>query len=101
MPQTLNPDESSNLPSPSARPLVYVAAGQDEVSLWNAEDKSCCHVFRVPQEGHVSAPPAALAPPQGNLKLQGGARRVAPQPPRPMNPASLFCVEELRVPPPR
>jgi hypothetical protein len=30
--------------SASARPFVYVAAGQNEVALWNAEDGTCHQV---------------------------------------------------------
>ncbi|MQL91350.1 hypothetical protein Taro_023949 [Colocasia esculenta] len=33
--------------SASGRPLVYVAAGCDEVSLWNAENGSCHQVLRL------------------------------------------------------
>lgn len=38
---------ASGAVSSTARPLVYVAAGCNEVSLWNAENGSCHQVYRI------------------------------------------------------
>ncbi|KAJ8425962.1 hypothetical protein Cgig2_033891 [Carnegiea gigantea] len=59
--------------SATARPLIYVAAGFNEVSLWNAETGSCYQVFQVPvnnANAAVSDLPWALSRPpiKANLK---------------------------------
>ncbi|KAL8152973.1 hypothetical protein V2J09_010733 [Rumex salicifolius] len=81
--------------SSMARPLVYVAAGCSEVSLWNAENGSCHQVFRVlsnNSDAELPDSPWALARPanKGNLK---------PDPRRNINPK--YRVDELNEPPPR
>ncbi|KAK9073744.1 hypothetical protein SSX86_006338 [Deinandra increscens subsp. villosa] len=43
------PSQNSSLSS-AVRPLVYVAAGCNEVSLWNAENGSCHQVLRVAKD---------------------------------------------------
>ncbi|CAI9782563.1 unnamed protein product [Fraxinus pennsylvanica] len=50
--------------SAATRPLVYVAAGCNEVSLWNAENGSCHQVFRAANndcDAEYSESPWALA----------------------------------------
>ncbi|KAL3686006.1 hypothetical protein R1sor_004028 [Riccia sorocarpa] len=49
---------------PVARPFVYVAAGSDEIALWNAEDGKCHQVMRLASEGETDRPslPYAIAP---------------------------------------
>ncbi|KAL2654025.1 hypothetical protein R1flu_022153 [Riccia fluitans] len=53
-----------NLDRPSvARPFVYVAAGLDEIALWNAEDGKCHQVMRLASEADAerSAVPSAIS----------------------------------------
>ncbi|XP_052622853.1 serine/threonine-protein kinase VPS15 isoform X1 [Lactuca sativa] len=57
------PPQSTTL-STTVRPLVYVAAGCNEVSLWNAENGSYPQVLRVANnesDGEISDMPWALA----------------------------------------
>ncbi|XP_047338375.1 serine/threonine-protein kinase VPS15 [Impatiens glandulifera] len=60
--------------STASRPLVYVAAGSNEISLWNAENGSCHQVLRMASyenEGDSCEKPWALSRPssnKGNLK---------------------------------
>ncbi|CAH1412373.1 unnamed protein product [Lactuca virosa] len=57
------PPQSTTL-STTVRPLVYVAAGCNEVSLWNAENGSCHQVLRVANnesDGEISDMPWTLA----------------------------------------
>ncbi|XP_058213700.1 serine/threonine-protein kinase VPS15 isoform X2 [Rhododendron vialii] len=59
--------------STAARPLVYVAAGCNEVSLWNAENGSCHQVLRVvsnDSDADLSDLPSALtrSPSKANMK---------------------------------
>ncbi|CAM6046085.1 unnamed protein product [Sphagnum compactum] len=90
--------------SASARPFVYVAAGQNEVALWNAEDGTCHQVLRLASEtataDTTSNIPAALSQPLSssqcfrpgmNLdsRLNGGLK------------VADFRIEELIDPPPR
>ncbi|KAL3532546.1 hypothetical protein ACH5RR_006067 [Cinchona calisaya] len=63
--------------SVSTRPLVYVAAGCNEVSLWNGEDGSCHQVLRVANnetDVEISDSPWALSRPssKGNAKSDLG-----------------------------
>lgn len=88
--------QSDSMPALSSRPFVYVAAGRDEVALWNAEDGSCHQVLRSVYDGldsEVSDVPAALARP-----------KVAPiiEPKRNEGlKKSDYGLEELNEPPPR
>ncbi|XP_021741395.1 probable serine/threonine-protein kinase vps15 [Chenopodium quinoa] len=81
--------------SSMGRPLVYVAAGYNEVSLWNAETGSCHQVFRVPGndgDAEFSELPWALARPQNKANPKSDPRR---------NVNLKYRVDELNEPPPR
>ncbi|GMH03346.1 hypothetical protein Nepgr_005185 [Nepenthes gracilis] len=82
--------------SARARPLVYVAAGCNEVSLWNAENGSCHQVLRVMgNESDVelsSELPWALARPPNKTNSKSDPRRN-------VNPK--YRVDELNEPPSR
>lgn len=81
--------------SVTARPLVYVAAGCNEVSLWNAENGSCHQVFRVANnetDTEMSDLPWALARPSNKTNLKPDLRR---------NSNTKYRVDELNEPPPR
>ncbi|XP_072977494.1 serine/threonine-protein kinase VPS15 isoform X1 [Typha angustifolia] len=69
----------SNSTSFISRPLVYVAAGYNEVSLWNAENGSCHQVFRTPSsenETEVSNVPRALARPSSKSNSKQDVKRT-------------------------
>ncbi|PHU16738.1 hypothetical protein BC332_12433 [Capsicum chinense] len=88
------PPPSTSL-SVAARPLVYVAAGCNEVSLWNAENGSCHQVLRVANnenEAENSDLPWALAKPSNKANPKQDLRR---------NTGSKYRVDELSEPPPR
>ncbi|RAL37168.1 hypothetical protein DM860_004090 [Cuscuta australis] len=88
------PPPSSSSTS-AARPLVYVAAGCDEVSLWNAENGSCHQVLRVASNESESEKPDlpwALAKLSSKATTKQDKRR---------NPNSKYRVEELNESPPR
>ncbi|KAL5572531.1 hypothetical protein UlMin_022128 [Ulmus minor] len=81
--------------SAAARPLVYVAAGSNEVSLWNAENGSCHQVLKVANydsDVEMSDLPWALARPSSRTNSKTDARRN-------VNPK--YRVDELHEPPPR
>ncbi|GMI92723.1 vacuolar protein sorting 15, Arabidopsis thaliana vacuolar protein sorting 15 [Hibiscus trionum] len=81
--------------STTARPLIYVAAGCNEVSLWNAENGSCHQVFRAANydtDAEMSDLPWALAKPSSKTSSKSDPRRNA-------NPK--YRVDELNEPPPR
>ncbi|XP_010267111.1 PREDICTED: probable serine/threonine-protein kinase vps15 isoform X2 [Nelumbo nucifera] len=81
--------------SATARPLVYVAAGCNEVSLWNAENGSCHQVFRLSNndsDAEISDLPWALARPSSLASLKQDLRRS-------FNPK--YRVDELNEPPHR
>ncbi|XP_021277127.1 phosphoinositide 3-kinase regulatory subunit 4 isoform X2 [Herrania umbratica] len=81
--------------STTARPLIYVAAGSNEVSLWNAENGSCHQVFRAANydsDAEMSDLPWALARPSTKTNSKSDLRRNA-------NPK--YRVDELNEPPPR
>lgn len=81
--------------SPMSRPLIYVAAGCNEVSLWNAETGSCHQVFRVPGndgDSETSDIPWALARPPNKTNSKSDPRR---------NINLKYRVDELNEPPPR
>ncbi|KAF3791532.1 putative serine/threonine-protein kinase [Nymphaea thermarum] len=81
--------------SATSRPLVYVAAGCNEVSLWNAENGSCHQVFRLANNGvsgDNSEIPWALARPSSKSNLKLDSRQ---------NFNKKYRVEELNEPPAR
>ncbi|KAJ1400759.1 WD40-repeat-containing domain [Sesbania bispinosa] len=81
--------------SSTARPLVYVAAGCNEVSLWNAENASCHQVLRAANydsDAEMSDLPWALARPSSKPTSQSDLRR---------NINRKYGVDELNEPPPR
>ncbi|QCD92013.1 phosphoinositide-3-kinase [Vigna unguiculata] len=81
--------------SSAARPLVYVAAGCNEVSLWNAENGSCHQVLRMvnyDNDAEMSDMPWALARPSSKPTSQSDLRR---------NVHRKYGVDELNEPPPR
>ncbi|OVA06257.1 HEAT [Macleaya cordata] len=81
--------------SATTRPLVYVAAGCNEVSLWNAENGSCHQVLRLANndsEAEMSDLPWALARPSSKSNPKQDARRN-------MNPK--YRIDELNEPLPR
>ncbi|EEF48162.1 ATP binding protein, putative [Ricinus communis] len=81
--------------SSAARPLIYVAAGCNEVSLWNAENGSCHQVLRLANydnDAEMSDMPWALARPSGKVNFKPDTRRK-------VNPK--YRVDELNDPPPR
>ncbi|KAI9119392.1 hypothetical protein K1719_010067 [Acacia pycnantha] len=87
------------LPPPNAslsstvRPLVYVAAGSNEVSLWNAENGSCHQVLKVTNydsDAEKSELPWALARPSNKGTAKPDLRRN-------VNPK--YRVDELNEPP--
>ncbi|KAK7272737.1 hypothetical protein RJT34_29543 [Clitoria ternatea] len=81
--------------SSAARPLVYVAAGCNEVSLWNAENASCHQVLRMANyesDAEMSDLPWALARPSSKPASQSDLRR---------NVNRKYGVDELNEPPPR
>ncbi|KAI3714696.1 hypothetical protein L6452_21655 [Arctium lappa] len=88
------PSQSTSL-STTVRPLVYAAAGCNEVSLWNAENGSCHQVLRVANsdsDAEISDLPRALARPSSKTNSKGDARRSA---------NFKYRVDELNEPPPR
>jgi phosphoinositide-3-kinase regulatory subunit 4 len=79
--------------STTMKPLIYVAAGCNEVSLWNAEGGSCHQVLRVANyenETDVS---------EFQWKLP--SNKVNPKPNHRQNMSSKYRIEELNEPPPR
>ncbi|KAJ1390293.1 WD40/YVTN repeat-like-containing domain superfamily [Sesbania bispinosa] len=81
--------------SSTARPLVYVGAGCNEVSLWNAENASCHQVLRAANydsDAEMSDLPWALARPSSKPTSQSDLRR---------NINRKYRVDELNEPPPR
>ncbi|CAK7337394.1 unnamed protein product [Dovyalis caffra] len=79
----------------TARPLLYVAAGCNEVSLWNAETGSCHQILRVANydnDAEMSDTPWALARPSTKANFKPDMRR---------NANLKYRVEELNEPPPR
>ncbi|KAM1229743.1 hypothetical protein FF1_039986 [Malus domestica] len=80
--------------SAAARPLIYVAAGCNEVSLWNAENGSCHQVLRVASyesDAEMSEVPWALA--------KSSSKSSKPDLRRNGNPH--YRVDELNEPTPR
>ncbi|XWS26767.1 hypothetical protein CRYUN_Cryun26dG0058400 [Craigia yunnanensis] len=80
--------------STTSRPLIYVAAGCNEVSLWNAENGSCHQVFRAANydsDAEMSDLPWALARPSTKTSSKSDLRRNA-------NPK--YRVDEINEPPP-
>ncbi|XP_071741690.1 serine/threonine-protein kinase VPS15 isoform X1 [Rutidosis leptorrhynchoides] len=88
------PPQSTSL-STTVRPLVYVAAGCNEVSLWNAENGSCHQVLRVANsenDAEISDHTWALARPSSKTSSKGDSRRSV---------NSKYRVDELNEPLPR
>ncbi|KAJ7571090.1 hypothetical protein O6H91_01G148400 [Diphasiastrum complanatum] len=85
---------SSALPSSAARPFVYVAAGWNEVSLWNAEDGSCHQILRYSADT-----------PDADSGFKWAPNQVSPAPfvAKAIKVASPtdYKVEELQEPPAR
>nr|XP_011468738.1 PREDICTED: probable serine/threonine-protein kinase vps15 [Fragaria vesca subsp. vesca] len=80
--------------SAAARPLVYVAAGCNEVSLWNAENGTCHQVLRVASyesDTEMSEVPWALSRSSAKNSKADMRRNVNPH----------YRVDELNEPPPR
>ncbi|KAK6151856.1 hypothetical protein DH2020_014491 [Rehmannia glutinosa] len=81
--------------SVATRPLVYVAAGCNEVSLWNAENGSCHQVLRATNhesDAENCESPWALARPSSKINAKSDMRR---------NINSKYRIDELNEPPPR
>lgn len=81
--------------SATARPLVYVAAGCNEISLWNAENGSCHQVLRLANSGtdaEMSDIPWALARPTSKPSSKQDPKR---------NANAKYRVDELNEPSPR
>ncbi|MED6171342.1 Serine/threonine-protein kinase [Stylosanthes scabra] len=81
--------------SSTFRPLVYVAAGCNEVSLWNAENGSCHQVLRLANydnDAEMSDRPWALGRHSSKLSSKSNHNRN-------VNPK--YNVDELNEPPPR
>ncbi|KAL6974474.1 Serine/threonine-protein kinase [Sarracenia purpurea var. burkii] len=82
----------STVISTPARPLVYVAAGCNEVSLWNAENGSCHQVLRVVNndgDADFSDRPWALTRPSSKANNKPDLRR---------NINQKYRVDELNEP---
>ncbi|KAF5481940.1 hypothetical protein F2P56_002550 [Juglans regia] len=78
--------------STTARPLIYVAAGCNEVCLWNAENGSCHQVLRVTNydnDAEMGDGPWALARPSSKSNPKSDLRRN-------VNPR--YRVDELNEP---
>ncbi|XP_078170868.1 serine/threonine-protein kinase VPS15-like isoform X1 [Carex rostrata] len=76
------------------RPLVYIAAGLNEVSLWNAENGSCHQVLRtanMENEAEISNIPRA----QTRTTIKPGSRQDM------RSTTSKYRIEELNEPSPR
>ncbi|KAH9304628.1 hypothetical protein KI387_009032, partial [Taxus chinensis] len=90
---------SNYLPCTTGDPLVYVAAGFNEVALWNAKDGSCQQVFRLPHTeaiADVSETPAGLARPSSQSASKSGGTVDSKR-----TGTSKYGVQELNEPPPR
>lgn len=88
------PPQSTSI-STTVRPLVYVAAGCNEISLWNAENGSCHQVLRVANnegDAEISDLPWALARPSSKTNTKLDSRRSV---------NFKYRVDELNEPPPR
>ncbi|KAL5987755.1 Serine/threonine-protein kinase [Asimina triloba] len=86
---------SSTPASATSRPLVYVAAGCNEVSLWNAENGSCHQVLRTANsetDTEMSDIPWALARTSSKSNSKQDMKRNANQ---------KYRIDELNEPPPR
>ncbi|KAK6941446.1 WD40 repeat [Dillenia turbinata] len=85
----------SNSSVSARRPLIYVAAGCNEVSLWNPENGSCHQVFRVANvdgDSETSELPWALSRPSSKANSRTDIRRN-------INPK--YRADELNDPPQR
>ncbi|PIN14329.1 WD40 repeat containing protein kinase [Handroanthus impetiginosus] len=80
--------------SVATRPLVYVAAGCNEVSLWNAENGSCHQILRIANsecDAEISESPWALTRLSGKPNTKSDPRQ---------NRSSKYRIDELNEPPP-
>ncbi|KAJ0965888.1 hypothetical protein J5N97_027026 [Dioscorea zingiberensis] len=79
----------SSSASAMARPLIYVAAGSNEVSLWNAENGSCHQVLKTAScesDTEFSNIPRSLARPSGKSSSKHDAKR---------NSGAKYRIDEL------
>ncbi|KAG8636183.1 hypothetical protein MANES_16G108000v8 [Manihot esculenta] len=86
---------SPNVSVSNTRPMIYVAAGCSEVSLWNAENGSCHQVLRLANydnDTEMSDTPWALAKPSSKANFKPDIRR---------NVSPKYRVDELNDPPSR
>ncbi|CAM0943441.1 unnamed protein product [Alopecurus aequalis] len=77
--------------SSAGRPLVFVAAGCNEVSLWNAENGSCHQMFRTASTENEAVTPKTPSRPLTKTNNKD-VRRAG---------SYKYRIEELSVPPPR
>ncbi|KAK8968618.1 Serine/threonine-protein kinase SAPK4 [Platanthera guangdongensis] len=85
---------SSNSVLAMERPLIYVSAGYNEVSLWNAETGSCHQVFRVAgceSIAEISSIPRALARTSTKPNCKLDMKRIS---------SSKYRIDELNESPP-
>ncbi|ESQ54300.1 hypothetical protein EUTSA_v10024212mg [Eutrema salsugineum] len=79
--------------STTMRPYIYVAAGCNEVSLWNAETGSCQQVLRVANyENETNVSEFQWKLPSNNVNSKPNLRQ---------NTSSKYRIKELNEPPPR
>ncbi|KAJ3698963.1 hypothetical protein LUZ61_002668 [Rhynchospora tenuis] len=83
--------QANSVASSGGRPLVYIAAGLNEVSLWNAENGSCHQVLRTASTEN-EAELANIPRSQARPTMKSGSRR---------NISSKYRIEELNEPSPR
>ncbi|XP_042473564.1 serine/threonine-protein kinase VPS15-like isoform X1 [Zingiber officinale] len=84
-----------NSVSAMTRPLVYVAAGSNEVSLWNAENGSCHQVLRVASGEHEGEST------HFSLATERPSRKQSSQFDGKRNINSKYRIDELNEPAPR
>ncbi|XP_010438306.1 PREDICTED: phosphoinositide 3-kinase regulatory subunit 4-like [Camelina sativa] len=79
--------------STTMRPFIYIAAGCNEVSLWNAEAGSCHQVLRVANyENETDVSEFQWKLPSNKVNSKPNLRQ---------NMSSKYRIEELNEPPPR
>lgn len=88
---------TNSSPSTTSGPSVYVAAGYNQMALWNAKDGSCHRIFRLPCSGtgtDVAETPISLASSSSQMLSKS---EVTDDPQR--NGNSKYRVLELKEPP--
>eukprot|EP00250_Pteridium_aquilinum_P016932 c23371_g3_i3 orf=69-4718(+) len=88
--------QSESMAGSMSRAYVYIAAGRDEVALWNAEDGSCQQVLRLscdPSDLEFSDIPAALVRRKSGVNAESKRSEGSKK--------SDYKLEELNEPPPR